>query len=319
MYKEEKLNTDYIIDILHNISFNYLPHEVETFVRNCNTTKYIYNQHTLISSSDFLMGSSGNPAINLNNMDFFLELSATPEEWKGWLAKKQELLNELISGDNYDPLDPSQRQLESRIRKRLPKDYVNYNDYNPFDASNRLQHKPVEPEPDATYTSLDDKKDGYDDNSISSALQRHVESRLQKKLQKAVKAYENYNDYDPLGASEQQKSRKQKAPPITYDDDDLFVSLPRKQHTNHHHTTCRLRCPPKFISCPNGILFCVLSHNDSQKMVDTSRTDLENLLLLQGKYFSRQLRQMSQVFTHDALEQALLQEPKGLEFVKTLH
>ena len=196
---------------------------------------------------------------------------------------------------------------------------MNYNDYNPFDASNCPQHKPVEPEPAATYTSLDDEEDGYDNNYVSCALQRHVESRLQKELQKAAKDFVNYNEYNPCDASKQHKSRKQKEPPISYDDDDLFVSLPRKQQTNHHHTTCRPRRPPMFISCPNGILFCVLSHNDSMKILDTSHTDLENMLLLQGQYFSRRLRQMSKVFTHDALEQALLQEPKTLEFVKTLH
>ena len=42
------------------------------------------------------------------------------------------------------------------------------------------------------------------------------------------------------------------------------------------------------------------------------------MLLLQGHFF-RSLRQMSKVFTHDAREQNLLQGPKALEFVKTLH
>ena len=62
-----------------------------------------------------------------------------------------------------------------------------------------------------------------------------------------------------------------------------------------------------------------ISHNDSKKILDTSRTDLENMLLLQGQFCSRRLLQMSTVFTHDAREQALLQGPKALEFVKTLH
>ena len=223
--------------------------------------------------------------VHLGNLDFFLELLAPPEEWKGWQAKKQELFDELIAGDDYDPLDPSQRQLESRLRKGLLKDYVNYNDYNPFDASNCSQHEPVEPEPAATYTSLDDDEDGYDNNCVSSALERHVESRLQKELQKAAKDFVNYNEYDPCDASKQHKSRKRKEPPISYDDDDLYVSSPRKQQTDHHHTTCRPRCPPKFISCSNGILFRVLSHNDFQKILDTSLTDLENMLLLQGHLF----------------------------------
>ena len=73
MYKEEKLNMDYIIDILHNISLTHLPHKVETFVRNCGTTRYKYNQFTLLGSYD-----CGNPDININNLDFFLEFSASP-------------------------------------------------------------------------------------------------------------------------------------------------------------------------------------------------------------------------------------------------
>ena len=117
----------------------------------------------------------------------------------------------------------------------------------------------------------------------------------------------NYNDYDPCNTSKQHKLRKRKKPPITYNDDDLFVSLPKKQQE------------PKFISCLNRILFRVLSHNESQKILGTSRTDLQNMMLLQGLYFSSRLWQMSKVFTHDTLEQALLQEPKALEFVKTLH
>jgi len=187
MYKVEKLNTDYIIDILNNISLNHLPHEVERFVRNSDTTKRVYYQCTLLGSSNGLTGSSGNPAINLNNLDFFLELSATPKEWKGWLAKKQELLDELITGNGYDHLDPSQRQLESKLRIGLLKDYVNYNDYNPLDASNCLQHEPVEPESAATYTFLDEEEDGYDNISISNALYCHVKSRLQNELKKARK------------------------------------------------------------------------------------------------------------------------------------
>ena len=248
--------------------------------------KYQY-KWTLIGSSDSLLGYGDR--VQLGNLDFFLELSAPTEEWKGWQTKQKELLDELIAGDDYDPLDPSQHQLESRLRKGLLKDYVNYNDYNPFDASNCPQHEAVEPEPAAMYTSLHDEEDGYDDNSISSALQRHVKSRLQKELQQAVKDWEDYNDYDPGNTSHQHKSRKWKAPPITYDDDDLFVSSPRKQQADHHHLTRRLRRPPKFISCPNGILFRVLSHNDSQKILHTSRTDLKNMLLLQGQYFPRHI------------------------------
>ena len=68
------------------------------------------------------------------------------------------------------------------------------------------QQKP-EPEPAAaTYTSLDDEEEGCDDNSISNALYRHVKSRLEKELQKAVKDWEDCNDYDSLDASEQHES-----------------------------------------------------------------------------------------------------------------
>ena len=208
MYKEEESNTDYIIDILHTISLNHLPHEVETFVRNCDTTNNQY-KWTLIDFFDRVRVSG----VQLGHLDFFLELSASPEGWKRWQAKKQELLDELIAGDEYDPLDPSQRHLESRLRKGLLKDYVNYNDYNPFDTSDLPKHEPAKPKPAATYTPLDDVEDGYDDNCVSSALHRHVESRLQKELQKAVKDYVNYNEYDPCDTSEQQKLRKRKAPP----------------------------------------------------------------------------------------------------------
>ena len=85
------------------------------------------------------------------------------------------------------------------------------------------------------------------------------------------------------------------------------------------HLKFKPRRPPRFINCPNGTLFRVLSHNDSQKILNTSRTDLENILLLQGQFCSRRLLQMSKIFTHHAQEQALLQGPKALEFIKTLH
>ena len=78
---------------------------------------------------------------------------------------------------------------------------MNYNGYNPFNTSNYPQHAPVEPEPAATNTSLDNKEDGYDNNYISSILQRHVESRLQKELQKVAKDFVNYNEYNPCDAS----------------------------------------------------------------------------------------------------------------------
>eukprot|EP00751_Fragilariopsis_kerguelensis_P030908 CAMPEP_0170925016 /NCGR_PEP_ID=MMETSP0735-20130129/12028_1 /TAXON_ID=186038 /ORGANISM="Fragilariopsis kerguelensis, Strain L26-C5" /LENGTH=565 /DNA_ID=CAMNT_0011325007 /DNA_START=152 /DNA_END=1845 /DNA_ORIENTATION=- len=103
------------------------------------------------------------------------------------------------------------------------------------------QQKP-EPEPAAaTYTSLDDEEEGCDDNSISNALYRHVNSRLEKQLQKAVKDWEDCNDYDSLDASEQNvsgpegsidsvlatnppdrlkhKSSKRKEPPLLYSND----------------------------------------------------------------------------------------------------
>ena len=205
------------------------------FVRNCDTTKHQYNPN-LLGSSDCLIGSRGNPVVNLSNLDFFSVLTTTPEDWPGLLAHKQELQDELIADDEYDPLDPSQRRLESRLRKNLSKNYMNYKGYDPFKASDRLQHK----------------------------------------------------------------SGKRKAPPITYNDDDLFVAFPMNpQHADHHHVKLRPRRPPKFISCTNGTLFRVLSHNNSQKILDTSRKDLENILILQGQFCSKRLRQMSKVFTHN--------------------
>ena len=72
--------TEYIIHLLHNISLNHLPHEVKMFVRNWDTTKHQY-KGTLLGSSDSLMGSRGNPAVNLCNLDFFSELTASPEDW----------------------------------------------------------------------------------------------------------------------------------------------------------------------------------------------------------------------------------------------
>ena len=145
-----------------------------------------------------------------------------------------------------------------------------YNYYTPEWEDWIACQQKTEPEPEpaaATYTSLDDEEDGCDDESISVSLHRHVKSRLQKEFQKAVKDWEDCNDYDSdsFDASEQHESRR----------------------------------PPKFISCPNGTLFRVLSHNDSKKILDTSRSDLEHILLLQGKFCSQGIRRMSKVFTHD--------------------
>ena len=93
-----------IIHILHNISLNFLPHEVEMFIRNCNTTKHQYKR-TLIGSSDCLRVSSNNPSVNLGNLnlDFFIELILTPEDWKGWHASRQKILDKFIAEDDYDP------------------------------------------------------------------------------------------------------------------------------------------------------------------------------------------------------------------------
>ena len=76
------------------------------FVRNCDTTKQQY-KGTLLGSSDCLTGSRGNTAVNLSSLYFFSKLSATLEDWPSWLAHKQELLDELIADDEYDPLNPS--------------------------------------------------------------------------------------------------------------------------------------------------------------------------------------------------------------------
>ena len=83
---------EYIIQILEIISLNHLPHKVKLFVRNCDTTKHQYNQCTLIGSSDSLLGYSGTRDNNWNilNLDFFLELVSTPEEWEGHRASQQQ-------------------------------------------------------------------------------------------------------------------------------------------------------------------------------------------------------------------------------------
>jgi len=96
-----------------------------------------------------------------------------------------------------------------------------YNYHNPEWDNWIARQQKTEPEPAAaTYTSLDNKEDGYDDNSISNALHCHVKLRLQKEFQKARKDWEDYNDYDSLDVSKQHKSKKRKAHLITYYDDD---------------------------------------------------------------------------------------------------
>ena len=97
--KTQKSLTGNIIYILHNISLNPLPHKVEMFFRNCDTTKE-QCKCTLIGSSGCLRASSRNhTGIHLGNLnlDFFFELTATPEDWPRLLASKQELLKKLIS------------------------------------------------------------------------------------------------------------------------------------------------------------------------------------------------------------------------------
>ena len=69
--------TEFIIHLLHNISLNRLPHEVEMFVRNCDVTKHQY-KYTLIGSDDRQYLSCHGRDLNL---DFFSELTATPEDW----------------------------------------------------------------------------------------------------------------------------------------------------------------------------------------------------------------------------------------------
>ena len=270
-----------IIGILDQLSMNHLPREVKMFVKHCDITTHEYNQRTLIGAPDSLWGFDARhfSGMNIDNYQ--------KSEWDNWIARQQ---------------------------------------------------KP-EPEPEpaaATYTSLDDEEEGCDDNSISNALYRHVKSRLEKELQKAVKDWEDCNDYDSLDASEQHesgpegsidsvlatnppdrlkhKSSKRKEPPLLYsdnpplhprdqdqqhadhhhdfdnenddDDNDNGTSSSVKaeysghqQHAYHHQATLSPRFPPRFISCPNGTLFLVISHSNSQKILDTSHMDLENILL----------------------------------------
>ena len=49
---------------------------------------------------------------------FFSQTRSNPQEWKGWLASKQKLLDELTADDDYDPFDASPEclRLKSRLR-----------------------------------------------------------------------------------------------------------------------------------------------------------------------------------------------------------
>ena len=212
MYQEEKLNTDYIIDILHYISLNHLPHEVESFVRNCDDTKRTYHQYTLLGSSDGLMDSSvmdglmdssGTSATNLNNLDFFLELSTTTEE-------------------------------------------VIYNEYDP-----------LEPEP------------AVDDDSISVSLYRHVKSRLQKESQKAVKDWEDCNDYDSdsSDASEQ---------------DEHFHHESRKRKSPPSFTAITLRCILGISNMPTTIMICMPTSYNNYLINSLLRMIMTSVIHLSG-------------------------------------
>mmetsp|Transcript_26655 Transcript_26655/g.30309 ORF Transcript_26655/g.30309 Transcript_26655/m.30309 type:complete len:188 (-) Transcript_26655:44-607(-) len=162
----------------------------------------------------------------LGNFDFFHELTATSEEWKGWLANKQQLLDELIAEDDYDHLNPSQCPLESRLREGLE----------------RRQHE---------------------------SRKRQCESPIAD------------NNYDPIDSSPKQLrhlSRLCEVSLIADNDDDFFyASIGYHQHAGHQHAICSPRRPPSFISRLGGTLFRVLSRNNSQEILDTPRTDLENI------------------------------------------
>ena len=90
------------------------------------------------------------------NLDFFTELSLTPEDWKGWHASRKKQLDELIADDDYDSLDPHWRRLESRLRTGLLKNYVKYTDYDPFDAPFRFVASPrIQQHVDQAFTIQD--------------------------------------------------------------------------------------------------------------------------------------------------------------------
>ena len=217
----------------------------------------------LIGASDCPIVFSSNPGITLGNLDldFFPELTSTSEEWKVWLASRQGILDELIAANDYDPLDLLQRLPVSRLRKNLLKDYVKYNNYDPFAL-------PI------TYNG-DDPFVPFPRNQ-QQAHHHH--------------GFDNEDDDNDNGSI----VRVEAEFPV------------QQQHADHQHATRSPKRSPSFISCPDGTLFRVLSRKNSQKILVTSFMDLANILLLQGQFCFRRLRQMSEVFTHDAREQALL-------------
>jgi len=152
------------------------------FVRNCDTTKHRYNQCTLIGSSNCLTFSRGNPTINFDNLDFFTQLSLTPKDWKGCYVSRQKRLDELIADNDYDPLDPHWRRLESRLRKGLQKDYVKYTDYDPFDAPICFVPSPrIQQYVDHHHAPSDDNDNGYYDNKQDFIIQDAVNEGLSPK------------------------------------------------------------------------------------------------------------------------------------------
>ena len=83
--------------------------------------KHQYNQCSLLSSSDGLIGYSSNPAFNLSNLDFF-GIHSNIWRFAMLTISQSKLLDELIADDEYNPLDPLQQLLEYRLHQSLSKD-----------------------------------------------------------------------------------------------------------------------------------------------------------------------------------------------------
>ena len=135
-----------------------------------------YNDYNPFGSPNCLQQESRKQKASDDDDDDYLSNASSRQQQ--YADQLQELLDKLISNDDYDPIDPSQRWLKSRLRKGL-KDYVTDNDYDSF------------------------------------AVFDHP-----------------------------QQPRKRKAPPITYDDDDLFGASPRnQQHVKYYHAPLKGEAP----------------------------------------------------------------------------